>query len=202
MIWLLVAHPREIHGLQDLVKERGSMKLIFTGIGLLDSMAKVAMELARAEQKPSAMIQLGTAGFLDSGGLFDCTLSHRFVMPFYRSEEIPEFLHPLWQTKIPPGMETLIDSKIVYSTFGITVDESWLLESLPLFQKKTSTEMNEYWENMEATGLSYLAAREQIPYAALLCATNKVGKNGRRDWWQNHEKAGELLLEKLKNIFP
>lgn len=199
--WLLLAHPREIHGLADWLRTRPDLRLVVTGVGLLESQYRFARELLLAEKKPERVLQIGTAGYLDHGKVFDCQFSNRFSMPFSAQEEIPEFLKPIWSTQPWDGQPLSPESPILYSTFGITLNPDPLEKAVDAYRRKQKLESASFWENMEAASLSYLAHRENIPFSSLSCTTNRVGPSGRSDWWKNYERAGTLLFEKVTKIF-
>jgi nucleoside phosphorylase len=195
-IWIIAADRKEIPGIDLLLKNNTpsawNMEFHTCGIGLFESFYGLTslLNIAANEKKPpDAVLLAGTAGSPNAEDLFKISLANQFVNPQFNFEELPEFLPRRWATFAIDGIKTpnKVLSVPVYSAFGVSKTGDHLSDS-----------MSGAWENMEALSLSYACLKRQIPFMALLCCTNQICPDGRKQWRQNYQKAGEILFETLK----
>ena len=52
-------------------------------------------------------------------------------------------------------------------------------------------------ENLEVYAVARAAEVAEVPFAAVLGVTNRVGGRGRADWAQHHEKVAELVRDRV-----
>ncbi|MES0489050.1 MAG: hypothetical protein ABUK01_03600 [Leptospirales bacterium] len=184
--WVMMASRKESPSLVELIEKSDGYAFHEIGIGLFESMYNFQSLLA--EETPDEVILAGSGGAFLSIDMLTPAISYDFSMPQNRMEEIPEFLKQKWQTQPPEKMPNLKQIH-VFSEFGVTISAD-----------RFSTDVNQSWENMEAGGISYICHKKDIPFATILCCTNLIGPGGRKQWKQNHEKAGEILTEELRSI--
>ncbi|MDH4262756.1 MAG: hypothetical protein OEV78_06920 [Spirochaetia bacterium] len=208
-IWIIAADKKEIPGI-DLILNKNSakynLKFYTCGIGLFESFYVFTTLLNQTSQvhQPDGILLAGTSGSPNAEDIFKLNLTNRFLNPQFNVEELPEFLPVEWITKDIDDftgdignhpynrLNLTIDflNTPVYSTFGISKTVHHLTPA-----------MSGAWENMEALSLSYICMKRQIPFIALLCCTNQICPDGRKQWKQNYIKAGEILFKALNNLF-
>lgn len=209
-IWIIAADKKEIPRIDVLLKNFSSFKYKVEfqecGIGLFESFSRFATLLdtaANAKKKPDAVLLVGTGGSPDADHVFKIALTNLFINPRFDFEELPEFLPRQWTTDpIDELNEVFLDKAEaqnlfpdallnipVYSTFGISKSADHLDRS-----------MAGAWENMEALSLSYTCHKRQIPFMALLCCTNQICPDGRKQWQKNYQRAGEILFDALSKL--
>ena len=187
--YFLLAHKKELPQLSGLIKKESDFGYFETGIGMFRSMYE--FHDFAIKNKPGSIVLIGSAGSFYDSDLLTIKTSHEFSLPEQSFEEIPEFIEKEWVTEESKLVAGVPKVK-VYSGFGIS-------RSIETY---TFRENGEYWENMEALGISYVCKKLGIPFSAYFCCTNKIGEQGRKQWKENYLKAGELLFEGLRKLLP
>ncbi len=192
MRWLVVAHAKEIPGFDDFSK--GGFTPHALGVGQFDSLAEFA-RLAAA-QKPAGVLLAGTCGSTGREDVFQAFQCQHFALPSVAHEELPEFLPRKVQTAEVVNFAGLRRATVLQN-HGISLDAE-------KFAQNTGYIPREYprpiLENMEAASLALYCRKLGIPFTALLCATNVIGPDGRREWKENFRKAGENLATLLSSL--
>ncbi|MCS6984770.1 MAG: hypothetical protein NZM25_06570 [Leptospiraceae bacterium] len=160
------------------------------GVGLFNSLFR--LQEVMAEQKPQAVVLLGTGGLLSSTATMEILpgqpfLCCQFTLPPYRHEVLLEHIPSHYRTDgFSPLDRFCRDEYFVYSSFGIsTQKDAFVLPPHGVF----------FVENLEALGLAAFCSQRGIPFYALLSVTNELGPHARKQWEKNHIKAGELLAQ-------
>jgi len=194
-LWIISADKKEIPLIDVFLKENKYTDFQIDhhtcGVGLFESYFQF-MNLLNTCIPPDVVCLAGSAGSPYAADIFKTTLSNQFINPQFNFEELPEFLPAQWTTGIieSPVFSNDLLNVPVYSTFGISNSNDHIKDS-----------MAGAWENMEALSLSYICMKKQIPFMALLCCTNQICPEGRKQWKQNYEKAGLILIDQLKKVF-
>ena len=198
-IWIIAADKKELPQI-DLILDAGfsdkfQAEFHTCGIGLFESFfvfSSLLDSVLNTFDQPDSVLLVGTAGSPDANDIYKTALTNNFLNPQFTFEQLPEFLPQTWNTVAIDGLhdQREFSSVPVYSTFGISTSSEQLSKS-----------MSGAWENMEALSLSYVCMKHKIPFMALLCCTNQVCPDGRKQWLANYKKAGEILFEKLCELF-
>lgn len=206
-IWIVAAAAFEIENFADMVlglKSDWQLFPFLCGVGTHQSLSRLTLQLSQKE-KPAAIVQVGTAGVFKVDGLplQSLLLARDFLLPPHMQEEYPELIAeqfsfaalPLFEKEKThsPNNITNIARYRVFSSLGIsTCEKKFLIDSpntLPLA------------ENMEAYSLAFVAHKNTIPFNALLCVSNYIGKDGRRQFQENYTACGKILTTKLQELF-
>jgi len=186
---VITAAEFEIDGIAGWSRDAG-IDYSAVGVGLFESQVNLSM-MGLTRQNCRGVVLAGTAGSQLEADLFKTALVDHFFIPEGIGEVLPDFITDRWGTiGFLEAKEGLRSDVQVFSSNGLTRDPK-RFSVLPL----TS------WENMEAAGLSYYCYRMGIPFHALLYCTNTLSDNGRMQWRENHQHAGEVLLQKLQQLF-
>lgn len=187
---ILAAHLSEIDGLEKITETVPNSRVLFCGVGLFEAMFNFQKYLAENE-KPEEVILVGSAGCREKSDLFRIFICNRFQLPYYATEEIPDFIISDFTTT----SEIAEPDVVTYSSFGISVTEN------PVKNADLTSEKNLiFLENMEAAGLAFICFKENIHFSAMLVATNTITSESRAQWKQNFKKAGQLLFTELYRI--
>lgn len=188
-LWLCVAHEKEIPAFSDFSKAGFTPYAL--GVGQFASLAEFS-RLAAAE-KPAGVLLTGTCGSLNKEDIFRVFECRHFALPYIAGEELPEFLPRAVETG-PAAKFNNLPRATVLQNHGLSLDsEKFMLNTgyIPPDYPKPVL------ENMEASSLALFCHARQIPFSALMCVTNKIGPEGRREWKENFKRAGAKLAEVL-----
>lgn len=187
--WLCVAHEKEIPGFRDFSKAGFTPYAL--GVGQFASLAELA-RLFSAEI-PDGVLLAGTCGSLNKADLFRVFECRHFALPYITGEELPEFLPRAIETQ-PTVQFANLPSATVLQNHGLSLDPG-------KFMLNTGYIPPDYpkpiLENMEAASLALFCYERRIPFSALMCVTNAIGPEGRREWKENFKQAGAKLAEIL-----
>ena len=191
MRWLCVAAVSEIPDFHRLA--RGGFKTYALGIGQFDSLA--ALATLTASQRPDGIVLAGTCGSTEKENIFRLFQCQHFAAPKISDEELPEFLLHAVETKEAAAFAGLPRATVLQN-HGLSLSHE-------KFARNTGYIPPGYplpvLENMEATSLAFFCHKQAIPFSALLCVTNAIGPDGRREWKENFRRAGEILAETLRS---
>jgi len=188
-LWLCVAHEKEIPAFLDFSKAGFTPYAL--GVGQFASLA----ELARlfSTETPAGVLLAGTCGSLNKKDIFRVFECRHFALPYIAGEELPEFLPRAVET-VPAVKFDNLPRATVLQNHGLSLDPG-------KFMLNTGYIPQDYpkpvLENMEAASLALFCHARQIPFSALLCVTNAIGPEGRREWKENFKQAGAKLAEIL-----
>lgn len=192
MKWLCVAHEKEIPNFQEF--SRNDWQTHAVGIGQFHALLHFAELLTK--NKPDAVILAGTCGTPNKADVMRTYLCHHFAFPFVASEEVPEFLEQHFSTH-PAYSAAGFTQATVLQNYGVSLNAE-------KFHANTGKIPGEFpqpaLENMEAASLALACKRFDIPFSALLCATNQIGPAARMEWKQNFRAAGEKLTHAIASI--
>lgn len=198
---VLLAHPMEIPDYENFINFCKNNNLAHTiiGVGANACICNFPAWLQK-NPKPDWVLLLGTAGVLGKGNaLLKIYKVNSFCLPPYRFEQYPEIIEKTWTTAIPEILSNaLMNSGTAFSGSGISVSMRHLKKTLLINPKKGNLEQSfAILENMEVGPISYICYKEKIPFAAVLCSTNIIGRDGRDQWKKNYREAGRKLSETL-----
>lgn len=192
MRWLVVAHEKEIPDFQGFSK--GGFTPHALGVGQFVSLAEFVR--LTASQKPAGVVLAGTCGSLDKGDIFRLVQCQHFALPSIAHEELPEFLQRAVQTAEVVRF-TAHGNATVLQNHGLSLNAEKFIQNSGYIPPDYP---RPFVENMEAASLAFYCARHEIPFTALLCVTNAIGPDGRREWKENFRKAGDLLAKSLSSL--
>lgn len=192
MRWLCVAHEKEISNFRNFTG------VGFTAVPLAVGQFAALTEFTRraAEEKPHAVILLGTCGALDAAHLGKIFSVQHFAYPSIAHEELPEFLDHY--TAIEKAIVVAdLTSATILQNHGISLDAEKFIANQGYIPP---TAPRPILENMEAATLAFACRALAIPFSAFVCVTNTIGPNGRAEWRQNFRTAGERLGEFIERV--
>ena len=191
-MWLCVAHEKEIPAFRDFSKAGFTPYAL--GVGQFASLAELARLVSL--ETPAGVLLAGTCGSLNKEDLFRVFECRHFALPYIAGEELPEFLPRAVETAPAVKLDDLPRATVLQN-HGLSLDpEKFMLNTGYIPQDYPKPVL----ENMEATSLAIFCHERRIPFMALLCVTNAIGPNGRRDWKENFRKAGEILAKTLSSL--
>lgn len=191
-LWLCVAHEKEIPGFRDFSKAGFTPYAL--GVGQFASLAEFA-RLVSAET-PAGVLLAGTCGSLNKEDIFRVFECRHFALPLIAGEELPEFLPRVVETE-PAVKFANLPRATVLQNHGLSLDPGkFTLNTGYIPQDYPKTIL----ENMEAASLAISCHERRIPFTALMCVTNAIGPDGRREWKENFRKAGEILSKTLSSL--
>ncbi|MDH5656895.1 MAG: hypothetical protein OEZ34_13360 [Spirochaetia bacterium] len=110
------------------------------------------------------------------------------------------------RSKIPGLMSSAVTTE--QGSLGLHLSKKLQLKNRPVNSPDSVTLIhaeelfNDEYENMEAFGLAFTAARANIPFSALMPVTNRVGPDGSLEWSKNFrimsERIQKMILQHIK----
>jgi futalosine hydrolase len=168
------------------------------GIGLVD--AALGTARAIAETHPSRIVLVGSAGALPGSAighlevvvvattvLADLASARREASLLPRMAQIRETSAALTAALIPEAPRVC-----ALTTLTVTTSDE-AARALAEAHRAHAPLV----ENLEVYAVARAAEAAGIPFAAVLGVTNQVGSLGRSEWAQHHEKASELVCQRL-----
>jgi len=190
MNWLCAAHEKEIPGFREF--SRGGWQTHALGVGQFESLAELSRLLAA--QTTEGIVLVGTCGSLLREEIFQVFQCRHFAFPSVADEELPEFM-PRTAETIPAIRFPDFREATVLQNHGISLSAEKFSQNAGYIPAGFPRPL---LENMEAASLALYCQKRKIPFTALLCVTNQIGPDGRREWKENFGKAGELLKAALQ----
>ncbi len=192
MLWLCVAHTKEIPGFENL--EGGGFQTHELGVGQFKSLT--AFSALVAVQKPARVLLAGSCGSLNREDILKTFVCNHFAYPSITGEELPEFMHRYGATA--PAVDAgRYQTATVLQNHGLSL-------SAEKFGGNTGYIPPEYprpiVENMEAASLAFFCRDQGIAFSALLCVTNAIGPQARSEWRANFREAGVRLKAALQEL--
>lgn len=197
MTLLLVgAFAPEIAPFQGRLPEGVAARAV--GIGLVD--AALGAARAIAESRPTQVVLVGSAGALPGSGLdplavvavattvlADLAAAKGEASLLPRMAEAREASAALTAALVPEATRVC-----ALTTLTITTSDEAALALAEAHAAHAPLV-----ENLEAYAVARAAEVAGVPFAAVLGVTNLVGRRGRADWAQHHEKVAELVCERV-----
>ncbi len=193
---VVAAHPVELAPLEELLAERTSrlrLELCAVGVGAVAAAVGTATALSRC--RPAAILLVGSVGAypgrdVPQQGLVIAASTHWLAPEIVAGRaEIPTAVAAT--ADFDPGLVAELQRALplarrgrIATTHGITIDDE-LASQL--------ADLGEEFENLEALAIAAAARQFEVPAAALLGITNRVGSSGRAQWRAQHRRvAGEV----------
>lgn len=192
MLWLCVAHAKEIPDLRDL--QTGGFQIQELGVGQFKSLA--TFSALATKEKPTRVLLAGSCGSQNRDDLLKIFSCNHFAYPSIAGEELPEFM-PRSCATTPAVAAQNFAAATVLQNHGISL-------SAEKFAGNTGYTPPEYprpfVENMEAASLAFFCHDHGIAFSALLCVTNTIGPEGRGEWRSNFREAGLRLKAAVQEL--
>lgn len=192
MRWLVVAHEKEIPGFSEFSKAGFTAHAL--GVGQFDSLAEFAR--LTAAEKPNGVVLAGTCGSLNKEDVFKTFQCRHFALPSVTHEDLPEFLPRAVATEAAASFAELPQATVLQN-HGISLSAEKFSQNMGYIPPDYPRPI---LENMEASSLALFCQKRQIPFTALLCVTNAIGPEGRREWKENFKRAGAQLAGILASV--
>lgn len=187
-ILVVAAWLPELEGLPDSVRRRA------IGVGLVEAAAGI--ERALAEERPSAIYLVGTAGVLPPAPLKigQVVVARTALLAMRPGEGAPAPMGvgasadlALAEHAAKRLRAALVD---VASPLGITSDDA---EAVRLGKSA-------HVEQLECFAVLSAAARAQVPATAVFAIANTVGSRAREEWQLHRERAEAAAREELIRV--
>ena len=189
-VFILMADSRESPNIITEIENVPNFKYHEMGVGLFEASFRFSNIMNVIKEEKARVLLLGTAGSKSLDDVGSLSLSHQYHILPGIGEEIPDLVLKQWEN------ETWLDSsklgflnQKIYASFGISIESNNYPENI------------NSWENMEASIISYLCYKNQIPFQALLYCTNQIGPRGRIQWRENFQEASNSLHKAFFRVF-
>lgn len=193
-IWVLIAASFEVSRFESTIEgirvdDDVTLVPIVCGVGHHHSMYNLEQYYAELP-RPSGIILLGSCGVFLEEQVKKIYISRNFSLPPFKHEQYPDLINQGFHFELLPQLENhSLEELITFSTLGISVSSRRFVDT------------KDKGENMESYSIAFWAAQKNIPFNALLCATNIVGKNGRKEFQKNYATCGNTLHDTFAEYF-
>jgi nucleoside phosphorylase len=184
--------------LGDAMRGRvGSRGVVATAVGIGLPHAAVGATVRIGEEKPQAVVLVGTCGAYAGAGLAvgDVVVARCVrLVDAAVLQGAAQFPDPMsiacesdvsLRTGLASAGASLAD---VATTLAVTVDDA-------VAQRIAASGVQV--EHLEAHGVAMAAARFGVPFAAVLGVANTVGSRAREEWRHNHRTAADAAVQRV-----
>jgi futalosine hydrolase len=187
-------------------KDRGKIRVLITGVGLLSSTYSITKEVIRS--KPDLIIQAGIAGIIDeqlqAGTVV--LIRNEFVGDLgamennrFHSLADLQLVHPdstPWQKGKLGNQEDFLFQFGFPLADGVTVNEISTSKERISYYKSLGAQV----ESMEGAALHFTCLKEGIPFLQIRALSNLAGERDKSQWKMKEsiEKLNAALLEIIK----
>ncbi|AFM12609.1 purine or other phosphorylase family 1 [Turneriella parva] len=192
MLWLCVAHEKEIPGFASFSK--AGFQTHALGVGQFKSLAQFSALVA--QNKPARVVLAGSCGSLDRNEVLKVFACQHFAYPSIAHEELPEFMAHCGETRraLPPMN---LPAATVLQNHGLSLSAEKFARDLGYIPTSYPRPIV---ENMEAASLALFCRDNGIDFTAVLCVTNVIGPDARAEWKANFREAGNRLRRALESL--
>lgn len=198
---VLAAYAPELAGMRRLLGEQlyGNVSGVVVsckavGVGLPNATAGTTLRLMQL--RPRAVVLVGTCGAYPGSGvnMGEVVVARRALLvdpvEVERRGAMPEPMgrtvecNAMLSLGLSGGRPATLD---VANTMGVTTDDA--------LAAKIGPTVGCAGENLEIFGIANACALQNVPFAAALGVSNKVGSTGREEWRSHHKPAAQAACE-------
>jgi futalosine hydrolase len=185
--------------LGDAMRGRiGSRAVAASAVGIGLPHASVGATVRIGEEKPQAVVLVGTCGTYPGAGLAvgDVVVARRVRLVdaavVHGTAQFPDPMSigcesdPSLRAGVASGGAVLAD---VATTLAVTVDDA--------VAQRIAAASGAQVEHLEAHGVATAAAQWGVPFVAVLGVANTVGSRAREEWRQNHRAAADAAVRRV-----
>lgn len=191
-IWILLAANFELEQFKELVQEiktSATLRPIVCGVGHHQPLYNLEQYFLQIG-KPQGLLLLGTGGSFSCPAIGESFVARQFFLPPFLYEQYPDLIKQDFSFELLPQLQNKGYNEFsVFSSLGISISTN------RFFAKEDLV------ENMEAYTIAFWAWQKKIPFNALLCTSNYIGKQGREQFQNNYQTCSQKLKLELKRIF-
>lgn len=191
-IWILLAASFELVQFKELVQEiktDTTLRPIVCGVGHHQPLYNLEQNFLQFG-KPQGLLLLGTAGSFSIPAIGELFVARNFSLPPFLYEQYPDLIKQDFSFELLSQLQNKNYNEFsVFSSLGISISKDRFFVKDGLV------------ENMEGYAVAFWAWQKKIPFNALLCTSNYIGKKGREQFRSNYQKCSQKLKLEFKKIF-